>query len=453
MPDTSTRRDLLDLATQVAGWAQGGEQVEAYVGRGRTTNVRVYEGSIEQMSVADSEGIGVRVVADGRQGFAYAGSLDESALRETLAEARDNAGFGTPDEFASVASPDGVDAADIDPWDERLASFPTERKIDLAIDLERLVRAGDPRIRGLESADYGDASGEAAIATSTGIRAWSRAGSCYLVAYSIAGEGDDTQTGYGVAVARSPEDLDVERCAREAVDRATRLLGATKPASERLTVVLEGPVTSDLLSIVSSTLSGDAVLKQRSLFADRLGEEVASPLLTLVEDPTDPAAFGAERFDDEGLATRRVPLIENGVLKGFLYNTYAGRRAGVPSTGSAARAGFKSTPGVGVRAIRLSPGDRSAAEIISSVDRGLLVTEVSGLHSGVNPVSGDFSVGASGVMIRGGELAEPAREMTIGSTIQRMLKDVVAVGNDVVWSHGDAAETTLAIADVSVSGT
>lgn len=449
MPD---RADLLDLATRVAGWAGDGEQVEAYVSRGRTTEIRVYEGGIEQMSVADAEGIGVRVVAGGRQGFAYAGSLAEDALRETLDEARDNAGFGTPDEFAGVAAPDGMAAADIDPWDDRLASFSTDRKIDLALSLERLVRAGDPRIRGLESTDYGDHAADTAIATSTGIQARSRSGVCYLVAFSLAGEADETQTGFGVTVARSPEDLDVDKCAREAIDRATRLLGAKKPVSERLTVVLEGPVTADLLSIVSSTLNGDAVLKQRSLFADRLGEEVASPMITLVEDPTDPAALGAEQYDDEGLATRRTSLIENGVLKAFLYNTYAGRRAGVRSTGSASRAGFKSTPGVGVRAIRLAPGDRSAEEIIASVDRGLLVTGVSGLHSGVNPVSGDFSVGASGVMIRGGELAEPAREMTIGSTIQRMLKDVVAVGNDVVWATGDAAETTLAIADVSISG-
>jgi PmbA protein len=194
------------------------------------------------------------------------------------------------------------------------------------------------------------------------------------------------------------------------------------------------------------------VLKGRSLFADRVGEEVSAPLFTLVDDASDPASSGASRFDGEGLASRRTPLIEGGVLRGFLYNTYAARRAGTSSTGSAVRAGFKSGPGCGARAISVTPGDRSQADIVAGTDLGLLVQGISGIHSGVNPVSGDFSVGAEGVMIRNGQLAEPVREITIGSTIQRMLKDVVAVGNDLEWSYGSAAHVTLAIGDISMSG-
>jgi PmbA protein len=145
-------------------------------------------------------------------------------------------------------------------------------------------------------------------------------------------------------------------------------------------------------------------------------------------------------------------LIDGGVLQGFLYNTYAGRRAGVASTGSAVRAGFKSGPGVGARAVSVTPGDQSPDEILRMVGSGLLVQSVTGVHSGVNAVSGDFSVGAEGLMIRDGALAEPVREMTIASTLQRMLKEVVAVGNDLEWLPGSAAGVTLAIADVSMSG-
>jgi PmbA protein len=188
------------------------------------------------------------------------------------------------------------------------------------------------------------------------------------------------------------------------------------------------------------------------LFAERVGEEVSAPFITLVDDASDPTATSASRFDAEGLASRRTPLLEGGVLKGFLYNTYAARRAGTSSTGSAVRAGFKSGPGCGARALSLTPGDKSQAEIIAGIDLGLLVQGVSGLHSGVNPVSGDFSVGAEGVMIRNGQLAEPVREITIGSTIQKMLKGLLAVGNDLEWSFGSAAHVTLAMSDVSMSG-
>jgi PmbA protein len=216
--------------------------------------------------------------------------------------------------------------------------------------------------------------------------------------------------------------------------------------------VLEPRITATLLAILAGTLNGEAVSKGRSLFADRIGEAVAIPALTLVDDPTDPEAYGASRFDAEGLACRRNVLVGDGVLQRFLYNTYAGRRAGTTSTGSAVRAGYKSGPGVGARALSLVPGQASQAEILAQVGDGLLVQSVSGVHSGVNPVSGDFSVGAEGLIIRDGAPAEPVREITIASTLQRMLQGVVAIGADLERLPSSAAGLTLAIADVSMSG-
>lgn len=444
--------ELLDLAARVAGWARDGEQVEAYVVRGRETEVVVYDGDIESLSSAESAGVGVRVVRDHRQGFAYAGSLDDDVVAETLAEARDNAAFGTPDEYLGLASPDGVAAADLDLWRDDLAGFATDRKVELALELERRVREGDPRIKSVNSSEYGDGMVDVAIASSTGISAAYRRSSCYVSVYALAGDDTETQTGGGYSVGRGPADLSVDEAAGDAIERATRMLGAHKPASGRVAVVFDPRVTSSLLSILAGTLSGDAVLKGRSLFAGRLGEAVAAPMVVLTDDPTDPRAYGSAMYDAEGLACRRNRLISDGVLEAFLYDTYSGRRAGVPSTASAVRAGFKSGPGVGARALALEPGDRSQAEILASVGDGLLVQSISGVHSGVNPVSGDFSVGAEGLLIRGGELAEPVREITIASTLQRMLHDVVAVGNDVDWLPGAAAGVTVAVGDMSMSG-
>jgi PmbA protein len=444
--------ELLAIATRVAGWARDGEEVEAFVARGKSTEVKVFEGGVESLSVAESAGVGIRVVAGSRQGFAYAGSLDDDVVAETLDEARDNAGFGTPDKYLGLAVPDGVIPVELDLWRDELASYPTDHKIDAALELERLVRAGDPRIRQVESSYWGDSASESAVATSTGISGSSRRTTCYVSAYAIAGEGSDTQTGAGYSVGRSPADVSLADAARDAVDRATRLLGARKPASARVTVVLEPRITATLLAILAGTLDGEAVLKGRSLFAQRVGEAVSVPSLTLVDDPTDPEAYGAARIDAEGLACRRNLLIAGGVLQGFLYNTYAGRRAGRASTGSAVRAGFKSGPGVGARAVAVVPGTQSPAEILASVGDGLIVQSISGVHSGVNPVSGDFSVGAEGMLFRGGEIAEPVRELTIASTIQRMLLDVVAIGNDLERLPSSAAGLTLAIGDVSLSG-
>jgi len=351
-----------------------------------------------------------------------------------------------------LASPDGVAAASLDLWRDDLTSYPTEVKVARALDLERAVRAADPRIRQVESSEWGDAAVESAVATSTGIRAESRRTACYLSAFAVAGEGAETQTGGGYSVGRSPTDLDLDKAAADAVERATRLLGAVKPRSDRLTVVFEPRITATLLAILSGTLDGESVLKGRSLFADRIGEQVSVADFTLVDDPTDPEAYSASHYDAEGLASRRNVLIEGGVLQRFLYNTYAARRAGTVSTASAVRAGFKSAPGTGARAVSVVPGDKSPEEILEQVGDGLLVQSVSGVHSGVNPVSGDFSVGAEGVLIEGGEMGGPVREFTIASTIQRMLAGVVAVGNDLERLPSSASGLTLAIADISMSG-
>jgi PmbA protein len=419
---------------------------------GRETSVKVFESDIESFSQADSAGVGIRVVSGNKQGFAYAGSLDDEIIRETLDEARDNASFGTADEFVAIAEPDGVAPAALDLFRESMLDVPAEAKIELALELERRVRAGDTRIRQVPSATYGDGIVTGALATSTGIRSNSRRTVCSIATYAIANDGADDQTGFGYSVGRQLSDLDTDKAVADAIDRATRMLGAKKPSSAKLTVVLDRDITSTFLMVLGSTLNGESVLKGRSLFADRVGQAVASPAFTLVDDPTVAEAFGAAEFDAEGLASRRTALIAGGTLESFVYNTYAARRAGTTSTANAVRAGFKSAPGVGCRSLILEPGTQSQAEIIAGIDHGLLVQSVSGIHSGVNPVSGDFSVGAEGIMIRNGQLAEPVREITIASTIQRMLQGVVAVGNDLEWLPGSAAGLTLAMADVSMSG-
>lgn len=444
--------ELLDIADRVLGLAKPGEQVEVVVGRSTSTEIRVYGGSVEEFSSATSAGIGVRVVADGRQGFAHAGSLDDDVLGETLAEARDNATFATEDEWAGLADPDGVPVPDLDLYREGLAAVSAEAKIDLAMRLEQAVRAADGRITGVDAADYADGVSEGAVVSTTGIRSVSRDANCYVSASCVACEGDDTQTGFGFSVGRLPDELDLDAAAGDAARRATRLLGSTKPTSGRVTIVLDPYVTAQFLGIIGGTLSGEAVLKGRSLFADRLGEEVAAPSLTLVDDPTNPLAYTASETDGEGLASRRNVLIDGGRLDRFVHNAYTARRAGTTSTGNAVR-GFASTPGVGCRALSLVPGTRSQAELLAEVGEGVLISSVSGLHSGVNPVSGDFSTGAQGLRITGGALGEPLREFTIASTLQRMLSEVVAIGGDLEWLPMRAAGMSLVVGDVTLSGT
>jgi PmbA protein len=445
---------LLAIADRVAGWARTGEEIEVYVARGNETDVRAYDGEVESLTSATSAGIGIRVVADHRLGFAWAGSLDGSVLEETLAEARDNACFASPDEHVALAAPDGVAAVPVDLWDDGLASVPTPRKVELALALEAQARGADPRIRQVDHADYGDGSVEVALVSTTGIRSSSRKTSGYISVGVIAGEGDGSQTGSGFSVGRGFDGLDPDRATGDAVTRAVRMLGATKGPSGRQTVVFDRRVATTLLSVVSGALSGEAVAKGRSFFAGRIGEMVGDPVITLVDDPTDPRAYGAAAYDAEGLACRRNVLVNSGVLTRFLYDTESASRAGVSSTGSAVRGGFSGTPSPGCRALTLAPGPEGYDEdgVLSAVGEGLFVQSMTGVHSGVNPISGDFSVGAEGLMVRDGKLAEPVREITVASTLQRMLLALAVVGADVEWLPGIAAGQTVAVGDMQISG-
>jgi PmbA protein len=447
--------DLLALARRVVEDAREGEQLEAYVVRSRDADVKVFSGEVESLSVAEVEGVGIRVIRDHRQGFAWSGSLDEDVVRDTLADARDNAGFGAPDDAYALATPDdyaGVEAADLDLWRDELLTVDTARKVSLALELDATARKWDPRVRGIESSTYSDGAIESAVANSRGVASATRRTLCSISAYAMAGDGAETRTGSGFSAGRTVSDLDVDAAARDAVERAVRLLGARQIRSQRIPVVFDPLVTRSVLGLVGSALSGEAIVKGRSLFVDRRGEMVAAPHVTLVDDPTEADAFGAASHDSEGVPTRRLELIGSGRLDGFLHNVLTARRAGAVTTGSAVRGGFKTAPAVGARALTLVPGPLMPDEILASVPEALYVQTVSGLHSGTNVVSGDFSVGADGLMVRDGELAEPVREITIASTLQRMLHDIVHVGADLRWLPGSGAGMTLLVGDMAMAG-
>ena len=440
--------DIEAIARRIVDAAQGDEGIEVRVSRSRETDVDILHGAVESLAVAGSVGITVRIVVDGRVGVASASSLDPEIVAATVADARDNARFAEPDEFAGLATPEeigGATAVELDLWREDVITTPTEAKVAMALELERALVAADPRIRGVESAGYGDGTAESVLLSTTGIAAHTRRTTTSMSASALAGADDATQTGYGFTRGRSVAELDPDAVVADAVLRSTRLLGATQPKSQRLPVVLDPLVARRVLSLWVSAMSAESVQKGRSMFADRLGERIASEFVDLVEDPTNPQAPAAAEYDSEGVPTRRVDLISGGVLTAFLFDVTTARRGGTVTTGSA----LGGAPGA--RATSLRPGIRSQEEIVASLPLGLYVQDVSSLHSGTNTTSGDFSVGATGLMIRDGAFAEPIREATIASTLPRMLLDLIEVGADLDWMRYGGASTLL-IGEMTLSG-
>ncbi|HET9730877.1 MAG TPA: TldD/PmbA family protein [Acidimicrobiia bacterium] len=445
---------LLDIARRVAGGAQPGEQVEAYVMRSDGIDIEVFDGAVESLTNATVEGIGVRVIVNHRQGLAWAGSLHPDVVADVLREARDNAAFGEPDEFAGLSTPAdvvGARVAELDLWREALSAVSVDEKIALTLDLEARTKAADSRVRTVESASYGDSRSHVALANSHGVEADNRRTTCSASAVAIADDGSGAQTGYGFASGRELSDLDLDTIPRDAAIRACRLLGAKPVPGRRLPVVLDPLVTRSVLGVLSSAFSGESLLKGRSLFRGREGETIAAGSVQLLDDPTDARAPGASPYDGDGVPTRCNRLIEAGVLQGFLHNVYTGRRSGAGTTGSATRT-IGSAPGVGVRALRLEPGAHTLDEIMQQAGEAFYVQSVSGLHSGTNPISGDFSVGAEGLMIRDGTFAEPVREVTVASTLQRILLDIETIGRDLTFLPGSVAGMTVLLSEMTLSG-
>lgn len=447
MPDPPNLADLCRVAVEAA---RGDEAVEAYAEESRRTEVTARKGEVEGLTFAESRGVGVRLIAGGRLGYAYAADPSPDEVRTAVAQARENARFATEDEFNALPE---AEAAEPLPelFRETQAAMPTDRKVTLALDLEKVAVTADPRVRKVDEAQYGDAVSRVALRSTTGIAAEYGRTDCWAVVVALAEEGEETQTGFSFRLARELGELEWFDVASEAASRAARMLGAVKPSTAKVPVVLDPFAGSSFLGVLAGALSAEAVQKGRSLFAPLVGQQVGSEAFTLVDDGRLLVGPGAEPFDAEGVPTRRTELIARGTLMGFLHNTYTAGRGGTASTGNARRGGYRSAPGVGTTNLYLEAGREGPEEILARAQGGVLIQEVSGVHSGANPISGEFSVGATGLRISEGAPGEPLREMTIASTVPDMLKAVAAVGSDLRFFTSVGVPTIL-IGEMTVAG-
>jgi len=445
--------DVVDAALERAR-AQGVRDVEVYAERSASRRIKVYQHEVEQLTAAERRGVGVRVFRDGAVGHAYTSDLTPQALDAVVRRAVDNAAVSDADEFAALPQPGG-EPADVHPYDERLTAATNERRIELALAVESAALDADPRVKTVEDAMYADGEGEVFLASSAGVRGSFRVNQCHCFAYALAEQDGQVETGYAFSVGRALEDLDPEACGREAAERAVRLLGAKPCASFKGQVLLDPFVSASFFGVLSSALTADAVQKGRSLFAGREGQKVAGELLQLVDDGTLPDGLDSVPFDGEGVPTRRTPLISGGgVLQGFLYDTYTARKADRASTGNGIRGSYSGLPGVRPTNLVVSGPATPVADILAGIEHGVLVTDAVGVHSGANPISGEFSVGISGILIEGGELTTPVHEVTLASDIIGMLTNVRALGDDARWVPGGSIFTPSVLMDgVAIGGT
>jgi PmbA protein len=436
-----------------AATGAGASEAEAYVSRESGREVRVHGGEVESLTAAVQTGVGIRAWSGRRVGYAYGTDLSEAGVAEIAARAAEAAAVADEDEFAAPPQPAEIEAL---PGlsDPSVAEWEASRLAELALTVERTALQSDPRLVGVEQAVYADAAEQVAISSSTGVAGEHETSTCYAYLQALAeGEGA-RETGLGFGLARGPRGLDPEAIGAEGARRALEMIGAGKPESRSCPVVLDATVAASFVGLVGGGLGAKAVQRGRSPLAGRLGEEVASPAFALHDDGREPDGPASAPFDGEGVPRRRTALIEGGRLRSYLYDTYTANREGGASTGSAARGNYRSLPSVSTSNLVVAPGSHSFEQLLAEAGEGVFVNDVAGLHSGVNPVTGVFSVGASGRMIRGGQLAEPVREFTIAGELVAMLSAVSAAGAQPRWVPfgGSVSTPPLLIAEMAISG-
>ncbi len=450
-----------------AATAAGASDAEAYAAEDQGREVRAHGGEIESLSAATQRGVGIRAWIGKRVGYAYGTDLSQAGVTALAGRAAEAARAADEDEFAVPPSPTGTPVRPIGdmsgkgtPEPEIALSDPTmtewtpDQLAELTLAIEAAALGADSRIAGVEQAVYADSAESIAIVSSVGIEGEYSSSSCYGYVQALAAGDDGRETGLGFDLGRGPAALEPAAIGREGAERAAAMIGAGKPKSRSCPVVLDPTVAASFIALIGKGLAASAVQRGRSPFAERLGEEVANEALSLRDDGLDPEGFASAPFDAEGVPRRSSALIEASTLRTFLYDTYTANRGEAVSTGNASRSGYRSQPSVATSNLIVAPGELGFAELLGEAGDGVLVTDVAGLHSGVNPVSGVFSVGASGRVIRDGELAEPLREFTIASDLVSMLRAVRAVGSDSRWVPfgGSVRTPSLLVSEMTVAG-
>lgn len=456
---SSSNLDLESLAADVVARAMkaGASDAEAVVREGDEFSVTVRMGQVEKLTESGSRGLGLRVFLGKRSASASTNDLTPDGIRQLVEGAVALARITEEDPFAGL--PDdaeyGIAPGDFHLYFDDVLSLPGEERIAWAKRAEAAALEADPRITNSNGAGFDVATGRKILANSRGFVGSSRSSYAGFSVVPLAkDESGQMQRDYWSSSARRISDLESpESVGKEAARRTLRRLGARRMPTQQVPVVFAPEVARTLIGSVFEAASGDSIWRGASFLAGKLGQEIAAPAVTIVDDnlmllPNGVGGFGTSPFDGEGLPSRRTVVVESGKLNSYLLNTYAARKLGMKSTHNASR-GLAGAPGIGAGNLYLEPGAHTPEEIIAGVQTGFYVTSLMGF--GVNTVTGDYSRGATGLWIENGRLTHAVEEVTVAGNLDQMLRSITAIGNDLEF-RGPVACPTLRIDGMTLAG-
>jgi PmbA protein len=435
------------------------DEFEIYGASSTHNELEIFNEQIDNLSFAETKGLGIRIFKDKRVGYSYTSILDEYNIEKCIDRAFSNSKITFQEEFnylpleSEFKNSKGIIDKKI-LFSEDFCRFDIKQKIQIAKELEILAKKKDKRVTGINNLIYDDSLDEVMILNSTGFFDSYRTTSAFIYLSVISKEKDDTSTGDFFGYNRSPGEFNLEEIATNAVNRSIWILGGKKVKSQAVDIVLDAFIAAQFLGIIASIVTADSVQKGKSLLKNRIGDKIFKGDFDIIDDGTLSYGLASKPFDGEGVPKGKTVIFEKGILKTYLYNTYTARKDKKFSTGNAVRSSYKSTPEVGVSNFYLKPSKTSLEKIIKSVDKGFYVIDIIGLHSGTNPISGQISVGAKGIWIDKGSFSKPVKEVTIATDLLSFCKSIDKIGDDLKFmpSGGYIGSPSMLVNDIAISG-
>jgi len=429
------------------------DEYELYLNRSSATKIDSKDQKVEALTRAEDVGLSIRLKRQNRVGFSFTTSLDSGAIARAVDSALQVSEVMPEELDITLGQFDpkipGVLASMENRYDTEGLKIKVEEKVEIAMRLERLCREKDSRIKTVRSASYSESVGESILASHEGTVLRNR-GTVFSASIACkAEEKDDAQMGYEYVFSNFMSKLDVEFCARSGAESATELLGATKPKSMKCPAVIRNDVVSDLMDFLASSFSGEGIEKGKSLLQGKYREKIFADFIDILDDGLLKGGLATRPFDAEGTASQTNYLVKGGVFTSMLLDRKYAKRFKAQPTGSSSRS-IKSPPGISTTNIYLKPGQKSLAELVRDVGDGIMITSLMGVHT-ANSVTGNFSLGASGLLIKNGKLAAPVKGFAVAGNILQLLKDVKQVGSDLRF-FGTVGAPSLLLPELTVSG-
>ena len=424
---------------------------EIYLSSGDSFRAMCQQGQVNNYTVNSTRGLSLRGLYQGKMGYAATEAFDDEAVAQLVRGVKESAVL-IEDEDVQEIYPGDAEYPALDQYNPALDQVPEARKLQFVLDLEKCAKEKDPRIVQLTYDMLSTTSGQTRIANSYGLNLSFRDNLAVAVASALAKEGDRVSTGTGFAISRDFEALSVEKIAGEAVEEALFMLHAAPVPSGTYRAIIHSRCMPDLLGVFSDVFSAENAQKGMSLLAGKEGEVIAAPCVTLMDDPLLPGGLASRPFDAEGVAARPKAVIENGRLTTRLHNLQTARKAGVKTTGNAAKGGYAGTVEVAPSNFYLKPGEKSLEQLTAEMGEGLVITDVSGLHAGANAISGDFSLIAQGYTVKNGRKDQPVERITVAGNFYQLLKNIRAVGSDLCFPGSSMGSPSVDVGEIAVAG-